>query len=210
MNNINVDYNVANLWFKDHGDYTHSINYDLDQNSVVMDFGGYTGVWAQRIIDKYNPYVYIIEPVPNLYLQLVDKFKNNKKVKVLNVGVSNKDEEVLFYLNDDQTSRHVQKGQTIIVPTNTVDSILKSFNLTHINLLQINIEGDEYSVLEYMFKNNIIEKFENIQIQFHLGIDGDVKRRDMIRNNFVSLGYVLNFDYPFVWESWKKCRLDVK
>lgn len=204
MNNIKLNHDAVNLWFKNHGDYTHSVNYNLNENSVVMDFGGYTGVWAQRIIDKYNPYVYIIEPVPALYQQLVNKFKNNNKVKVLNVGVSNKDEEVVLYLNNDGTSRHIQGGQTITVVMNSIETILKSFNLTHVNLLQINIEGDEYSLLEYMFKNNIVEKFENIQIQFHLGIDGDIQRRDMIRDNFVSLGYILNFDYPFVWESWKK------
>lgn len=204
MNDIKVDYDVAQLWFKNEGDHTHSINYNLNKNSVVMDFGGYTGIWAQRIIDKYDPYVYIVEPIPNLYLQLIEKFKNNKKVKVLNTGVSDKDEEVLFYLNGDQSSRHPQEGQTITVSNKTVESILNLFNLTHVDLLQINIEGDEYSVLEHMFKNNIIEKFENIQIQFHLGIDGDIKRRDIIRDNFVSLGYALNFDYPFVWESWKR------
>ena len=44
-------------WFKDNGDYTHNLNYNLDENSVIMDLGGYTGVWAQQMIEKYNPNV---------------------------------------------------------------------------------------------------------------------------------------------------------
>ena len=28
-------------WFADQGDYTHNINYDLDENSIVIDLGGY-------------------------------------------------------------------------------------------------------------------------------------------------------------------------
>ena len=39
-------------WFKDRGDHTHNITYDLNENSVVMDLGGYTGVWGQQIINK--------------------------------------------------------------------------------------------------------------------------------------------------------------
>lgn len=41
-------------WIRDNGDNTHNLNYDLDENSIVMDLGGYTGVWAQQIIKKYN------------------------------------------------------------------------------------------------------------------------------------------------------------
>ena len=45
-------------------------------------------------------------------------------------------------------------------------------------------------------------KFKNIQIQFHLGIENDIERRDKIREGLIKNGFKINFDYPFVWESW--------
>ena len=55
-----------------------------------------------------------------------------------------------------------------------------------------------------MIESNTIDKFKNIQIQFHLGIDNDIERRNIIQKNLVSKGFKNKFDYPCVWESWEK------
>lgn len=34
-------------WRKENGDYTHRVNYDLNEDSIVFDVGGYKGEWAQ-------------------------------------------------------------------------------------------------------------------------------------------------------------------
>ena len=51
---------------------------------------------------------------------------------------------------------------------------------------------------------NMINKFKNIQIQFHLGIENDKERRNEIQKNLILKGFKNKFDYPFVWESWEK------
>lgn len=191
-------------WFSDHGDYTHNITYDLSEDSVIMDLGGFTGVWAQRMIDKYNPNVYILEPVPSFYDGMVSKFEKNPKVKLLNVGVGVEDMDGVIYMGGDGTSTNLIDGEQIKVKFNTIDTILHSFGLEYVDLIQINIEGDEYPLLEYMLENGSINKFKNIQVQFHLGIEGDDKRRNKIREGLQSNGFTIKFDYPFVWESWGK------
>ena len=55
-----------------------------------------------------------------------------------------------------------------------------------------------------MLKTGIINKFKNIQIQYHLGIEGDIERRDKIREGLEEKGFKEKFNYPFVWESWYK------
>ena len=52
MNNLTLNNIEIQRWFRDKGDYTHKITYDLNEDSKVIDLGGYTGVWAQQIIDK--------------------------------------------------------------------------------------------------------------------------------------------------------------
>tara|TARA_R110000782_G_scaffold244079_3_gene330847 strand:+ start:569 stop:1177 length:609 start_codon:yes stop_codon:yes gene_type:complete len=191
-------------WFADNGDYTHNLNYELNENSVIMDLGGYTGVWAQQMIDKYNPNVYILEPVNSFYEGMVSKFKNNTKVRLLNVGVGTEDKDGFIFMSGDATSSNLANGESISVKFNTIDTILEKWGLNEVDLIQINVEGDEYPLLEHMISTGSINKFKNIQVQFHLGIENDVDRRNKIQEGFISKGFKNNFDYPFVWESWCK------
>ena len=54
-----------------------------------------------------------------------------------------------------------------------------------------------------MFDKNILNNIKNIQIQFHEGIDNFIERRISIQEKLSLCGFINNFDYPFVWESWK-------
>lgn len=191
-------------WIANDGDNTHNITYELNENSKIMDLGGYNGVWAQQMIEKYNPYVYIVEPVNSFYENMSNKFLNNKKVKLLNVGVGVEDKDGIIYMNGDSTSSNLSDGKSVNVKFNTIESILKHFNIDNVDLLQINIEGDEYSILEKMLKTGTINKIKSIQIQFHLGVGDEIQRRGKIRDGLVKNNFKINFDYPFVWESWSK------
>ncbi len=204
MTNITLNSNEIGRWFNDKGDYTHNITYDLNENSIIMDLGGYTGVWVQQMIEKYNPNVYILEPVPSFYDGMVSKFKNNPKVRLLNVGVGIEDRDGIIYMGGDGTSSNLINGDAINVKFNTIETILNNFGLEYVDLIQVNIEGDEYPILENMILTGLINKFKSIQIQFHLGIENDVERREKIRNNLLDNGFKINFNYPFVWESWYK------
>lgn len=209
MSKLTLNTQEITRWFKDQGDYTHNITYDLTEESIIMDLGGYNGAWAQQMIEKYNPYVYILEPVNKFYDSMINKFLNNKKVKLLNVGVGVEDTDGVIFMDGDGTSSNLVSGESINVKINTVDTILKKFNLSNIDidLIQINIEGDEYPLLENMIEVGSIKKFKNIQIQFHLGIVNDIERRNNIRKGLIENGFELNFDYPFVWESWRKINI---
>lgn len=192
-------------WFADKGDYTHNITYDLNEDSVIMDLGGYTGVWAKQMIDKYNPNVYILEPIPKFYNTMVNKFKGNDKVHLLNVGISTDNKDDTIFLNGDGSSSNIKKGEPVKVLFNDMNTILEKWDLYSVDLLQINIEGDEYPLLDDIIENGLIKKFKNIQVQFHLSFTNAADRRDNIREGLKNNGFKLKFDYPFVWESWYQC-----
>ncbi len=150
----------------------------------------------------------MVEPVPEFYNHLVTKYENYKKIKVMNVGVSTDKNEATktLYVSSDgsSTNFNINVKSVIQIKTMPIDKILSDNNINQVDLLQINIEGDEYGLMEYMIESNTIDKFKNIQIQFHLGIDNDIERRNIIQKNLVSKGFKNKFDYPFVWESWEK------
>ena len=41
-------------WFRDKGDQTLRLNYDLNEHSVVFDLGGYEGQWSADIFQRYQ------------------------------------------------------------------------------------------------------------------------------------------------------------
>ena len=160
--------NVSEItrWFADKGDYTHNLNYYLNENSIVIDLGGYKGIWVEQMLKKYNCNFYIIEPLSEYYNLMVNKFKNNSNVYLLNVGISTENKKGIIYTNGDGSSSNTDNGKPIEVNFNTIESIFEIWNLKKIDLIQINIEGDEYPLLEQMIATGMIFKFKNIQISF--------------------------------------------
>ena len=204
MSNLYLNIPQLQRWQGDSGDYTHSLTYDLNENSTVIDLGGYTGEWAKEIINRYNCNVYLVEPVEESYKILLEKFRSNPKVHILKVGIGIKNTEKVMYVNGDGTSFNTETGEAITVEIRTVESVLNQWNLEKIDLLQVNIEGDEYELLQHMIDTGLINKFKNLQVQFHLGIKDAVAKHESICEGLIKEGFKIKYSYPYVWEAWTK------
>jgi FkbM family methyltransferase len=191
-------------WKSCDGDNTKLINYNLNSESKVLEIGGYNGTWIRKIISKYDPHVFVIEPVPHFFDQIKSEFSINPKFKISNVGVSEKNGHGKIYLDNDSTSAHVTNGNPVDVKFETMEKILDDFGLDQVDLIQINIEGEEYSLLERLIKNGTINRFKNIQVQFHMGMDNYMTRRKNIQLGLIENSFHNNFDFPFIWEGWSK------
>lgn len=189
------------MWFRDNGNYTHAINYPLTENSTVVDLGAFKGAWASQIIEKYNPYVFLFEPIPEFYEELVNRFASNPKVKVINAGVAATEHIEKLYLNEDGTSKYInQHLSPIEVKLISIEKVLDIVE-GKVDLVQINIEGEEYNLLEKMIESNIVKNFLHIQIQFHTFIEDAESRRKSIQEK-LSINFNKLFDYEFVFEGW--------
>ena len=76
------------MWERDRGEETKIIDYPLDSTSQVIELGGFTGVWSKKIIDKFNPNLIIVEPVPEFIYELKRNFRGNQKVNIEGVAIS--------------------------------------------------------------------------------------------------------------------------
>jgi hypothetical protein len=55
-------------WFSDSGDVYRRLNYpEMNNNSLVMDLGGYIGNFTESIYSRYNCKVMVFEPVNRYY-----------------------------------------------------------------------------------------------------------------------------------------------
>lgn len=204
MKKLKLDYQEINEWFANRGDDTHILDHNLNENSIVMDLGGFVGIWGEKILKNFNSNLYIIEPLPQFFQVMKNKFNDNSKVKLLCVGVAEEDKDGIIYLNHDGSSSNVTNGNPINVKFKKIENILAEFGLNYVDLLQINIEGDEYPLLENMLETGTINKFKTIQVQFHLGMPDVVDRRNKIQQGLIENGFTQKYNYNFVWEAWTK------
>jgi len=190
-------------WHADKGDYTHRLNYELDKDSIVFDLGGHLGWFTEQINNKFGSKIFCFEPVKEFASQIESKFKNFDNIKTFPLAISNKNGKDVIYYNNDSSSIHVKTDKFFEIDCITLDKIMADNHINKIDLIKINIEGEEYSLLEYMIKNNLIKTCDNIQVQFHVIVDNYEIRYDYIRYELEKTHH-LTYNYPFVWENWRK------
>jgi len=186
-------------WFRIEGDKYFRLGHYLNKDSIVFDVGGYKGKFIDDIYSKFKCNVYSFEPIPEFYEIIKERFKDNPKVKVYNFGLSNKTNEVSVNLKGDETSFY-GKGNKVLVNFVDINEFLNKEKINKIDLMEINIEGGEYDLLDHIIKTGIVNKINNLQVQFHKNVKDYKKRR--IQNKLKKT-HNLIYEFPFIWENWK-------
>ena len=194
-------------WFEDGGDHNLRLNYpELTSGSIVFDLGGYLGDFTAAIIERYNCKAYIFEPHPEYFSKCIERFSSNENVTVLNYGLADKNGELLLSNSLDGSSfinpSHSQKDGIKCVIRN-FSSVLNELNITSIDLMKINIEGGEFSLMEHIISCGKQATVKQYQIQFHNFVENAVDRRKQI-SCALSETHVRTWCYTFVWENWRK------
>jgi FkbM family methyltransferase len=177
--------------------------YPLDANSTVLDCGGFKGNFAEKIATRYGCRVFVFEPIPLYYDEIVQRLAPLTSVQVLNFGVGDRDQTRKISLENAASSTHQIGLNSISAQFVALPRWLGENGVSSVDLIKINIEGDEYCLLESMIANKIHSRCRFIQVQFHTFVDDCVRRREHIRKRLAQT-HRLMWDYPFVWESWER------
>lgn len=180
------------------------INYDLNENSVVIDLGGYEGWFTAVINDRYRSKIYCFEPIEKWYNICFEKFKDFDNIKVYQSGLAEENKIVGFHVAGDASSLFYGTAlQPLNIPLIRIDEFMQEEKIESVDLLKMNIEGAEYDLLEFIIKNNMISKFKNIQVQFHENpFDGWDEKYKFIIDNLQKTHY-LTYHYEFKFENWR-------
>lgn len=193
---------------RDNGGFTKMLDFPIDDNSQVIEIGGYIGEWTKKITDKFNPNLLIIEPVPQFMEILKENFGNNQKIKFENSAISSSNKKMKLYVQDSRTSETINIYNTPIeVDAYTIEYFFSKYNLEKVDLVQINIECEEYPLLNTWINSDILNKIKYLQIQFHTFCEDYQKRYDEIYNGLQQRGFVIKYRYEFVWEAWENKNL---
>lgn len=175
-------------------------DYDLNENSFVMDVGGYKGEFAENIFKKFGCHIHIFEPV--FFENLKKKFKDVQGIFICPIGLSNKTRTIEISINEDSTSMYKEFPTKVLATFWDIKYYDEGERLNVVDLIKINIEGEEYNLLERIIETGIVTKFKNIQVQFHKFIPDCDARRDKIREE-LSKTHICEWEYEFIWESWR-------
>jgi len=189
-------------WFRDNGDATLRLDYDLDQDSVVFDLGGYEGKWTSEISNRYNCSVYVFEPVKRFAAQISNRFAKNTRVKVLQFGLGDETHAVEIGLDKDGSSTFRKSPSMEEIRLVRACEFINSNGISKIDLMKINIEGGEYDLLEHLLDCGMTDRIVNIQVQFHDFVPRAAERMSKIQQRLQNTHF-LTYQYPFVWENWR-------
>jgi len=189
-------------WVNDNGDNTHRLNYNLNSESIVLDIGGYKGGWSEKIVERFNPTIFIFEPVHKFFIDIQDKFINNSKVRCFNYALEGENRIDEINLLNDSTSLYLE-GKKELIEVKDIVEVIYSYKLTHIDLMKINIEGSEYPLLNKILESGLVNNIDNLQIQFHEFADTDGSKRLAIQKELRKT-HNITYNYNFVWENWQR------
>ena len=195
-------------WGNDRGDEVLITDYPLNEDSKVIELGGYKGSWTKKIYQKFKPHMIVIEPITQFYNTMVTELDHyipdyKSKVHLEMAGISTEEKQIDLYISEDASSSYQPTNEKVVVDCHTLQHYMSKHNFDKVDLMQVNIEGEEFYLFEEWIKSEILKNFRFIQIQFHRMGENHEERRKSIQEGLIKLGFKNKWDYEFVWESWE-------
>lgn len=189
-------------WFRDLGDKTLRLDYDLNEQSLVFDVGGYEGQWSSDIYAMYNCHIHIFEPVEIFATNIEKRFSRNQKITVHKFGLSAKTQPIEMGFQRDSSSIFNADKNPVSATLVCAADFISQNHIETIDLMKINIEGGEYDLLDHLIASGLVARIKNIQVQFHDFVP-DAETRMVNIQKELNQTHFLTYQYPFVWENWQ-------
>lgn len=172
----------------------------FDKKSKIVIFGGYLGHSTHMLNLIYGSQIHTYEPIKEYFEILKGRFQNFPNIFLHNLAISDSDKEFVLGKDGERSSKSNVSNMKERVLGIDVANVLENLEMK-IDLLEINIEGDEYEILFRLIDLNLIKFIGTLHIQFHkLGFDEEEKRARI--RKFLALTHRCEFNFPWVWERW--------
>lgn len=183
--------------------------------NLVFDIGANDGDYTE-VFTKLGAQVVAIEPQPVCFEALRQKFKQNKKVKLVQQGIGQKKGRLDFYISsfnnpnstfstDFQTkSRYSYRkwDKVIKVDVITLDQLVQTYGTP--DFCKIDVEGYEWEILSVLKTRIPVISFEFITEMHQKAID-IIKHLDSLGKATYNVCIGMNYTYEFdSWISGKK------
>lgn len=188
---VTLNEESQSIWQSQNLEYLR-YEYDLSPDDLVIDIGAYQGEWASQMFARYGCKLIVIEPGP-----WIVGFEHGE---VINKAASDHDGTLKFGGAYYYSSAHEE-------PTHEyecfdINSLLSEYE--EIALVKINIEGEEYRLLNHVIDAKLHKRIRNLQVQFHQIEDEPFEEMYGAIASKLRETHYLSWYYPFCWENWRR------
>jgi FkbM family methyltransferase len=146
------------------------------RDMTILDIGANVGLFTLYAKDSASRIV-SVEPTPshqNLFEKICGKYDN---VELVKAALSGKDGDIEFFLCDNNSTcnsliKTPDRNTNFTVKGLTLDSILKTCNLEHVDFCKIDIEGSEMVAITEDTLKPVYDKIDRMFIEVHATQDG--------------------------------------
>lgn len=169
---------------------------ELNSKSIIYAFGiGENISFDLGMIKRFNCDVFAFDPTPKSIKWLNNQDTPNN-FKSFDYGIADHDGTITFHApaNPDHISHTMLDrkldSECIDVQVRELSTILKELGHNKIDILKMDIEGAEYSVIDNLIQNEI--EISQILVEFHHRFDQiDISKSQLAIKNLQSSGYKL-------------------
>jgi len=192
-------------WKAAGGHYGTRFDFDVDEDDVILDVGGFDGNYTADFLDRHDPgRIHVFEPVSRFQEQIADRFADDDRVLLHEYGLGGRTRLEEIAVGGSASSLYrPNMDDTEYVHVRDVKEVVDELGYGDVKLLKLNAEGAEYEILERLIEVDYLDRFENVQISFHHVVDEPVRKREAIREHLAET-HELIYDYPFVMEEWTR------
>lgn len=169
---------------------------------TIIDAGANIGIatlWLKNFSQKAN--VLLFEPDPENIQYLTKNLRENNitNTRIIPMALSkNKDKKVSFFKIDDKIQgldSGLKLNQNLPYMKYTVQTtVLSDFINKQVDLLKMDIEGSEYSVIQDLIDNNKFKYINNLYLEAHYFNESELKKYKYIYNFLEKHGKTTNSD----------------
>jgi len=174
---------------------------------TILDFGGNIGMFSLHVQDRARV-VYTVEPTPAHYDILVELTKPYNNIVPLRYALGAKNEEVSFYICDENTTMNSlvnNYGKKITVDAITVKSLVDKFGLTCVDFVKCDIEGSEMVAITADTIGPVKEVVKSWFLEVHRTSGGShEENRNVLKGVFEECGYtveLIGFDTLYAFKA---------
>ena len=192
-------------WNADGGDDRFRFDYPLARDSLVLDLGGYEGQWASDLYARSPCRIVVFEPITVFAERIAARFARNPDIEVEHCALGSHSRKETMHICGASSSRYKQKADAEIVQFVDAEQWFVDNDVRHVALMKINTEGGEFELLERLLDTELIDRVDDIQVQFHKVAEDSAPRMQAIQDR-LRRTHEPTYQYRFVWENWTRRR----
>lgn len=181
-----------------------AIDWPLNKESVVVEVGGYKGRWALQIAERYQPRLHVFEPQP--WAAAVCREVLGERATVLEYGLGTEDDELPMEEWETDGCSFVKDARMGSAwgeaPIREIGRAFGELGITHIDLMLMNIEGYEYTLIPRMLDQGIYPC--RLMAQFHTFADPNGMQLAKIYQRLEESHYRIAWTYGVMLTAWDR------